>query len=48
MGTHQGDPLKGALFALAHFMALHSIINHFPSCLFPSIIDDIHIISPLT
>jgi len=36
MGTHQGDPLQGALFALAHFRALDSTINHFPSCLFPS------------
>ncbi len=30
MGTHQGDPLGGALFALTHFKALHSIANHFP------------------
>jgi hypothetical protein len=37
MGTHQGHPLNGALFALAHFRALLSIINHFPFCLFPSI-----------
>jgi hypothetical protein len=48
METHQGDPLGGALFALAHFKALLSIINHFPSCLFPSIINDIHIINPLS
>jgi hypothetical protein len=33
MGTHQGDPLGGALFVFAHFKALHSIVNHFPSCL---------------
>jgi hypothetical protein len=46
MGTHQGDPLGGALFALAHFKALHSIINHFFSCLFPSIVNDIHTIGP--
>jgi hypothetical protein len=44
MGTYQGDPLGGALFALAPFKALHSIVSHFSSCLFPSIIDDIHII----
>ncbi len=48
MGTHQGDLLRRALFDLTHFRALHSIVNHFPSCLFPSIIDDTHIISPLS
>jgi hypothetical protein len=46
MGTHQGDPLGGALFALVHFRVLCSIASHFPSCLFPSITDDIHIINP--
>jgi hypothetical protein len=45
MGTCQGDPLGGALFTLAHFKDL--IINHFPSSLFPFIIDNIHIIGPL-
>jgi len=46
MGTYQGDPLGGALFALVHFRALCSIVSHFPSCLFPFIVDDIHIICP--
>ncbi len=46
MGTYQGDPLGGALFALVHFKALCSIASHFPSCLFPSITYDIHIIDP--
>jgi hypothetical protein len=46
MGLHQGDPLRGALFALAHLKALHSIVNFFPSCLFPSITDDTNIIGP--
>jgi hypothetical protein len=46
MGTHQRWSFGGTLFDLAHFRALHSIINHFPSYLFPSIIDDIHIIGP--
>jgi hypothetical protein len=45
MGTHQDDPLGGTLFVLAHFRALHSTTNHFPSFLFPFIADDIHIIS---
>jgi hypothetical protein len=48
MGICQGDPLGGALFALAHFKGLHSIINHFPSCLFPSISYDIHMKGPLS
>jgi hypothetical protein len=42
----QGDLLGGALFVLAHFKALRSIASPFLSCLFPSIIDDIHIIGP--
>jgi hypothetical protein len=46
MGTHQGDSLKGPLFVLTHFKTLHSATNCFLSYLFPSIIDDIHIISP--
>jgi hypothetical protein len=45
MGTCQGDALARALFALAHFRALHSIVSHFPSRLFPSIVDDTHIVS---
>ncbi len=36
----------GALFVLAHFRALRSTTNHFPSCLFPSIANDTHIIGP--
>jgi hypothetical protein len=46
MGIHQSDPLGEALFTLAHFRALHSTTNHFPSYLFPSIINDTHIIGP--
>ncbi len=46
MGTCQNDPLKRALFTLAHFKALRFITNHFPSCLFSSIANDTHIISP--
>ncbi len=44
MGTYQGDPLGGTLFSLTHFRALHSIVSH--SYLFPSIVNDIHIIDP--
>jgi hypothetical protein len=49
MGTQQGDPLgEGPLFALAHFKVLSFTVSHFPFCLFPSIIDDTHIIGPLS
>jgi hypothetical protein len=44
MGIYQGNPLGRALFALVHFKALRSTTSHFPSCLFPSITNDIHII----
>ncbi len=46
LGTRQNDPLKKTLFALAHLQALCSIINNFPSCSFPSITNDTHIIGP--
>jgi hypothetical protein len=48
MGIRRCDLLGGPLFALAHFRALCSTTSHFPSCLFPSIIDDTQIISPLS
>jgi hypothetical protein len=48
MGTHQSDPWAGQgvgeSFILAHFKALQLTANHFTSCLFPSIVNDIHII----
>jgi hypothetical protein len=34
MGTRHNDPSGRALFALAHFKALHSTTNHFPSIYF--------------
>jgi hypothetical protein len=37
-----------AVFALVHFRALNSTINHFPFCLFSSIVNDLHIISPFS
>jgi hypothetical protein len=46
VGIHQGNPLGAALFSLAHFMALHYIINHFPCCIFPFIANDTQIIKP--
>jgi hypothetical protein len=46
MRIHQGDPLGGALFALTHCKALCFIANYFPSCVFPSIANNIHIVGP--
>jgi len=40
--------LGGALFVLAHFKVLCFTSNHFSFCLFPSILDDTHIIGPLS
>jgi len=48
MGTHEGDPFGGALFALTHCRALLSTTIHFPFCLFPSIAINIHIIGPFS
>jgi hypothetical protein len=46
MGILQGDPLGWALFTLAHLKGLRSIINCFPSYIFPSITNATHIIGP--
>jgi hypothetical protein len=50
IAIRQVDPWGGGvrLFVSAHFKALHSIASLFPSCLFPSIVDDIHSIGPLS
>lgn len=45
-GTRQGDPLGGPLFAMAHFTALRATAVAHPTCLFPSLSDDTHIIGP--
>ncbi|KAL2631235.1 hypothetical protein R1flu_015921 [Riccia fluitans] len=46
-GTYQGDPLGGALFALAHLCALRTMASEHPLCLFPSLADATHIVGPL-
>jgi hypothetical protein len=47
MGTCQGDPWGGGgTIHLTHLKVLPFITNHFLSCLFPSIVDDSHIIGP--
>jgi hypothetical protein len=39
-----GDPLGGTLFFLAHFCALRPTIVTHPTYVFPSLVDDTHII----
>jgi hypothetical protein len=46
INTYQYDPLGGALFTFIRFRALHSTTSHFPSYLFPSTTNDIHVINP--
>jgi hypothetical protein len=48
MGIYQGDPWGGGSIFLAHFRVLCSTTSCFLSYLFPSIIDDIQIIGPLS
>ncbi|KAL2610235.1 hypothetical protein R1flu_028808 [Riccia fluitans] len=45
--TRQGDPLGGALFALAHLCALRTVASKHPLCLFLSLANDTHIVGPL-
>ncbi len=40
--------LRGTLIFFTHFRALDFIVSNFPSCLFPSIVDDTHIIGPFS
>jgi hypothetical protein len=39
----QGDPLEGFLFALAHYWTLLETIVWAPNYVFPSLVDDTHI-----
>jgi hypothetical protein len=43
-----GDPLRGFLFALAHYWALLATITWALSRVFPSLVDDTHIVGPLS
>ncbi len=45
IGVHQVDPFVRPFIFLAHFHALCCSSKVFPSCLFPSLADDIHILS---
>ncbi len=42
-----GDPLRGFLFALAHYQALLKTIAQAPSYVFPSLMDNTHVVGPL-
>jgi hypothetical protein len=44
MGTWYEDWLERSIFPLVRFLALCNSIGIFPSCLFPLIVDGIHII----
>ncbi len=44
LGTRQGEPLGGLLFTLAHYWALLETIAWAPNYVFPSLIDDTHIV----
>jgi len=44
----QGDPLEGLLFALAHYWAFLETIVWAPNYVFPSLVDDTHIMGPMS
>jgi hypothetical protein len=45
--TKQGDPLGGPLFPLTHYQTLLKTIVWAPNCVFPSLMDDTHIMKPM-
>jgi hypothetical protein len=45
MGMCQGDPFIQPLFVLVHFHALQTFFVVFPSCLFPLLVNDTHILN---
>jgi hypothetical protein len=44
--SQQGDPPRGALFALPHLHTLHPTTTTHPTCVFPSLVDDTHMVGP--
>jgi hypothetical protein len=44
----QGDPLEGPLFVLAHYWALLETIARASNYIFPSLVDDNHIVGPMS
>ncbi len=47
LSTRQGDPLGGLLFTLAHYWTFLETIVWAPNCVFPSLMDDFHIVGPM-
>jgi hypothetical protein len=43
-----GDPLKGPLFVLAHYQILLKTIAQTPNYVFPSLVDNTHIVGPMS
>jgi hypothetical protein len=43
-----GDPLGGPLFVLAHYRAFLDTIVQASNCVYPSLVDDIHIMGPMS
>jgi hypothetical protein len=48
LGMRQNDPLKSHLFALAHYQILLKTIAWAPNYVFPSVMDDTHIVGPMS
>jgi hypothetical protein len=46
-GTKQGGPLNGHLFDLTHYCTFLGTITWTPNCVFPSLMDDTHILGPM-
>jgi hypothetical protein len=42
--VHDKGSLRGVLFALTHFCVLHPITTTHPTCVFPLLVDDTHIV----
>jgi hypothetical protein len=42
--VHDKGSLRGVLFALTHFRVLHPTTTTHPTCVFPLLVDDTHII----
>jgi hypothetical protein len=47
LGMKQNDPLKGPLFVLAHYWALLNTCKS-PNYVFPSLMDNTHIVGPMS
>jgi hypothetical protein len=47
LGMRQGDPLGGLLFDLAHYRTFLKTIVRAPNYVYPSLMDDIHIMGPM-